>query len=91
MPADGIVFIVFGSDGPAIGAIHDEAAANGGSGFIDAAVHVGVVHRHAPTLLVLGHHVKSGGQVRGEMGRNIVRCLEHDREAATYGIAVRAM
>jgi hypothetical protein len=85
------LFSVFGANGPAVWAAHDESATYRGAAFVDAAVHPGTIHCHAPAVVVVGHNQQPAREARSEVGGNVVLGLQHHDHATADGIAVRAV
>jgi hypothetical protein len=81
------VFGVLSADGTAVGPIHHESSAYGGTGFVNPTVHVGAVHCHTPAFFIFSHDVKSIVQMRGEVSWNVVFRLQNNRQATTDGVA----
>lgn len=85
------MILVLGADRPAIRTIHHKATADGGSGFVNTAVHPHCVQRHAPTVFAVLHDVQTFGCVRGEVTWDAVLRLQDHREPAAYRLACGAL
>ena len=81
----------FRMDGSAVGAVHGKATAHRGSGFIDAAIHVLPIQRHAPAVLTTFHNVQAFGGIGGEVVGDVVVRLQDRREAAACRQATGTM
>ncbi len=89
--AGSAMLAVLSAYGPAIRAVHHEAAAYGGPGFINATVHVHGVQGRAPAVIGMLHDMQAFGRVRGEVIRDTVLGLQDDREATANRFASGAM
>ena len=70
---------------------HRELAADRRARFVNAAIHLRIVQRHAPTVGVARHHRHTLFVALGQVRRNGVFLEQHHGQAAAQGIAAAAM
>lgn len=85
-----MLFTVLGANGLAVRTAHRKSSADGGTVFINAAIHVCAIHCDTPPILGTCHHAMALRKLTGEAGGNVVPGFQNNHQPAAHRIASRA-